>query len=322
MSLPKCFIALEKGEPRESSYYGYEADGHCHSGLLVVPKYMNTRPISPGGVRDLLETGWKAIGLRRSGLKDDWRGCVVTEHPQAPGEFFPRIWRSGWCPPMSRLTDGAFGNSVLATAALIQKLRHLFLTIEPDAATHGVYGHEIRSLLMLACTEVENAWAGVLRANSYTPAGPFMTRRDYVKLRAPMELHRYEINLPWYPDYPTFKPFETWNPQNGRDLPWYDAYNSTKHDRQGHFRDARLEHVIHALGALVVMLHAQFGRPRARSLINDVHPTWDEAAEALGGTFRVNLPSPGATLSLDDFLVPPVSNTSPAAWVAVNYPFP
>lgn len=311
-------LLLEQGATRESTHFAYiSADGRYRTGtLLREPDRWHHEP-SPLGFRPWLENERRS---RKVSLNDPWRGSIVTEHPIGAGEYFPRIWRPHWSPPMSRLADGAFANSVLATSGLIQKLRHLFLTIEPDAATHHVYGHEVRSLLMLACTEVENAWAGVLRANHYP--GDRWTRKDYVKLCPAMELELYEVELAWYPGYPRFRPFAGWTASKGKILPWYDAYNATKHNREQSFNEARLEHVIQCMGALIVMLYAQFGPPNAR-VTGDLNPTWSEAQDEIGQDFRVRFlgSEHGATLPINDFLVPPVSPGEASQWTPVDYRF-
>jgi hypothetical protein len=41
-------------------------------------------------------------------------------------------------------------------------------------------------------------------------------------------------------------------------LPWYQAYNATKHDRHDEFPQANFEHMIDAVCGLQVLLSAQF----------------------------------------------------------------
>jgi hypothetical protein len=75
-----------------------------------------------------------------------------------------------------------------------------------------------------------------------------------------MKLDLYKVKLIRYPDLPECIPFWGWDPAKPtQSLPWYDAYNSVKHDREGAFARATLEHAIEAVAACVVMLAAQFG---------------------------------------------------------------
>jgi hypothetical protein len=63
-----------------------------------------------------------------------------------------------------------------------------------------------------------------------------------------------------YPSYSAFVPYAHWDSNNPtKSLHWYDAYNKTKHDREGNLHYATLENAVHAVGAAVVMFYAQFG---------------------------------------------------------------
>jgi len=109
------------------------------------------------------------------------------------------------------------------------------------------------------------------------------------------------------------KPFETWGSTTAptRDLPWYAAYNSVKHDREGQFHRATLETVFHAVAACFIMLFAQYGftqRPALQekgvNLLNLVEtPSWP-AAECYLAPHNYN----GAT-------------PAPFPLKAVDYPF-
>jgi hypothetical protein len=99
------------------------------------------------------------------------------------------------------------------------------------------YGHEIRNLLILAATEVEAHWKGVLRANSQRAD----TTADYVKLLPAMKLNEYAVKLPFYPWLDAVKPFKGWsNSKTTQSLAWYDAYNAVKHDRETEFEKGTL----------------------------------------------------------------------------------
>ena len=144
----------------------------------------------------------------------------------------------------------------------------VFRRVEPDKLNANlIYGHEIRNLLALACMEVESSWRAVLRANHYLPATtkpgapPRYTTADYVKLAAPLRLAEYSVQLAGYSNIDEFAPFDGWDSARPTEsLPWYDAYNETKHDREANFRSATMLRMIHALGAAHVMMHAQFGQ--------------------------------------------------------------
>jgi hypothetical protein len=66
-------------------------------------------------------------------------------------------------------------------------------------------------------------------------------------------------------------------------LPWYQAYNNVKHDREAHFKEATLVNALRSVAACAVMLAAQFGiealnRHRLRNLFEfRERPQWEPA---------------------------------------------
>jgi hypothetical protein len=190
----------------------------------------------------------------------DWANsfpCARNIQPRllSVNEYFPRIYRPG---ASAMQSQDVMKQSAVAVQVLCDRLEHLFRVVEPVVANLQTYGHEIRSLLLLACMEVEAALSAVLRANSYP--GTRWSTRDYVKLINPMRLDAYEFRLAFYPNIPPIAPFSTWsNPQPTQSLPWYHAYNQTKHDRESHFLDATLKNAIAAVCGAAALFYAQFG---------------------------------------------------------------
>jgi hypothetical protein len=179
-----------------------------------------------------------------------------------PGQYHPRIAR----PTVLHLdeTPGRspnLDNELIQTSrgqlvALRDQLERIFRTVQPVEDNYGTYGHDIRNLLILAATEVEAHWKGVLKANGFDGE----STRDYVRLLPVLKLNKYAIVLPFYPWLGAVRPFEGWR----RDLPtksltWYDAYNAVKHDREGHFSRATLLNALQAVCAVAIMNYAQFG---------------------------------------------------------------
>jgi hypothetical protein len=85
-------------------------------------------------------------------------------------------------------------------------------------------------------------------------------------------------------------PFLAWS--TGNSLPWYQAYNTTKHDRHSEFEKATFGHLIDACCGLLVLLSAQFET-------NDFSPgntlmafegANDGMESGIGGYFRVKFP--------------------------------
>lgn len=142
---------------------------------------------------------------------------------------------------------------------LVQKLDEIFLYIEPSDSSLQTYSHKTRELLILACTEVENFWQYFMTLAGCKPFRRHYTTQDYVKLVGKLYLSDYTFTLKSYSSIPPIRPFEIWDAKAPTSsLPWYDAYNKTKHDRSKHFSDATLIHCINAVVANLVMHCVRF----------------------------------------------------------------
>ena len=138
------------------------------------------------------------------------------------------------------------------------QLERICETVHPEKPNLKAYGYDIRNLLILACTEVESHWRAVLKANGVS--GDYLTTRDYVALANAMRLNEYAISFPDYPWIDPVAPFKNWNAgKSTATLPWYDAYNAVKHDRENRFKKATLRFAFDAVSACVIMIVAQFG---------------------------------------------------------------
>jgi hypothetical protein len=215
-----------------------------------------------------LNRGGQAVADRNNGISvADWIAKAFgdtspVESDNEPGVRFKRIARpltlgvANVDPAMHEKLNESF----VALRLLLGKLQELFETIEPTMSNAGTHGHKIRNVLLLACMEVESSWSAVLKENGYTNNRDVFTTNDYVKLFQPMLLDGYEVHLQSYSSYPAFTPFAAWSQTNPtQSLAWYNAYNKTKHDREGNLDHATLEKAIHAVGAAVVMFYVQFG---------------------------------------------------------------
>jgi hypothetical protein len=189
----------------------------------------------------------------------------------APGRYYPRIARPphfyaeiglGWNPDnRNAINEIAVTRGQLL--ALTRQLQRICYTVHPSKDTFSTFGHDIRNLLILACTEVEAHWRAVLLANGYTKPEKYLNRKDYIKLVLPMRLSEYSISFPFYPWIDPIKPFEKWSSADitSDGLNWYDAYNLVKHDRENNFKSATLENAFLAVSACAIMILAQFGDP-------------------------------------------------------------
>lgn len=184
------------------------------------------------------------------------------------GQYYPRIARPyamglssqrAYNPTASADVD-LLEMSIGQLIALTAQLDRICQTVHPVPENLDVYGHDIRNLTILACTEVEAHWRGVLVANG-VDASARLTRIDYVQLASAMRLGEYSVRLFRYPWLRPIAPFAGWGTTNKplHGLRWYDAYNAVKHDRENEFHQSALRHALSAITACYVMIAAQFG---------------------------------------------------------------
>jgi hypothetical protein len=154
---------------------------------------------------------------------------------------------------------------------------------------------------MRTCVEVEANFKAILEENTSTaPPKRSLNMTDYRKVDATHHLSSYEVMLPiWNGTPPILKPFEPWksarglpNP-GGLSLPWYQAYNASKHDRQDEFKKANFENLVMAVAGLLVLVSSQFlnvefgaGSTSLALSGHDYHPL--EAST--GSLFRIKYP--------------------------------
>lgn len=149
-------------------------------------------------------------------------------------------------------------------------LEDICQTVYPAETNLTCFGGAIRNLLILACTECEAQWRGVLKANSYKDGEGMFSTKDYVLLFPAMRLGEYRVKLTLFPDLAAIAPFHEWDSSKAsKSIAWYDSYNSVKHDREGQFSKATLTAAINAVCAIWVMIAAQFGQ-RATEMFTDL----------------------------------------------------
>lgn len=185
-----------------------------------------------------------------------------------PGAHYPRIARPndqhpheapGACPDFWSAPNIVVG-SLNQVRFLVEMLNVIFQAVHPVADNMACFGSSIRNLLILACTECEAQWRGVLQANGHSATSQNFTTKDYVKLLPAMRLNEYAVKLNHYPWLPEVAPFSNWNTSKPtQTIGWYDDYNAVKHDRENAFHRANLESAINAIAAVWIMVAAQFG---------------------------------------------------------------
>jgi len=173
----------------------------AHQGIL--PSSLGTHHADSG--KDIMTT------LRKRGFPPEQFHKLLL----GPGAYFPRMARptSTWpeCSPGRNpdQSDTTRNNRTTSTGqlhALIQELQQICRVVHPIEHNFHAYGHEIRNIIAIACTEVEAQWKNILVANDQKAGN----RGDYVKLSLPMKLQEYSVELPWYPWLKPIAPFKNW----------------------------------------------------------------------------------------------------------------
>jgi hypothetical protein len=84
------------------------------------------------------------------------------------------------------------------------------------------------------------------------------------------------------------RPFEMWN--SGGGLPWYKAYNETKHDRHSGFPKATFDHLIDAVCGAVTLLCGQISTGQYDNLMT-VDGGFEGFHNVVGRYFTVRFPN-------------------------------
>lgn len=165
---------------------------------------------------------------------------------------------------------------------------------------------------MRACIEIEANFKAILEENTFTaPSNRPLNMADYRKVDTTHHLSSYEVMLPiWNGMPPIWNPFEPWRlgrgqrSPKGTSLPWYQAYNASKHDRQDDFRKANLENLLMAVAGLLVLISSQFRgedfSAGSRSLAVSGYD-YHAMEAATGSLFRIKYPNDWTDAELYDF---------------------
>jgi hypothetical protein len=219
--------------------------------------------------------GYSAQGaIALSGPHANIEGCVrsnysspsliLKETSYQPGEYHPRIQReprpslSPPTPPMHEMYRKECRSSLMVARGLFARLEEVFQFVEPSEANFEAYGHELRSLLILACTEIESALKAILVANGIAPIHrQTYSLADYERLRSPMRLPDWKMTFHSFPELIPMTPFSNWT--SGLAPTWWSDYNKVKHNREGELRRASLGAVLSAMAGVYAVIAAQFG---------------------------------------------------------------
>lgn len=211
------------------------------------------------------------------------------------GDVVNHVWRPGLCLNIQNALDIDNGEKARAKRELkiiIEKLHEILMYVEPSKQCLDTYGHKIRELLILACTECEYYWSSYIRLSGNT--NNKLTTNDFVKLKDKLFLEEYLVKFSNYPTIITFQPFAGWNAQRPTNsLKWYDGYNKTKHDKMKFFNMAKLEYCLNAISAIIIMFCIRYS-PYALTEEQDI------CSKLINEYFSIELHNP----SLNTFYIP------------------
>ena len=148
---------------------------------------------------------------------------------------------------------------IRAFEVLQKDLIELFDSIEPADSNEATYSYRVHGLLMRACIEVEANFKAIANDNALFTGAQLSMSGHYFQFNRSHHLSSYEVMMPvWTGAKNIRKPFALWSSGAYSPLPWYQAYNNSKHDRQSAFDQAHLGHLVDAICGLSVLLSAQF----------------------------------------------------------------
>jgi hypothetical protein len=180
---------------------------------------------------------------------------------------------------------------VRAFLIILKDLQELFDYVEPADKNLSCYSYRIHALLLRAFVEVEANCKAILKENGYSRPGDW-NMNDYKKIEKTHLLSSYEVKVPNWSGTDAIRfPFSAWS--TGSSLPWYQAYNTTKHDRHSAFEQATFQHLIDACCGLLAILSAQFETNdfSPGNTLLEVEGPGDGMESGIGGFFRVRFPA-------------------------------
>jgi hypothetical protein len=230
--------------------------GECYGFWVTVDKI-----IGIGGAFDRPHHGDAMAAVKTLYSGAQW---TIAWADRDAGQYHPNVHMGSYdrgeaAPPRTRDQQRAMIMAIEREEILQDDLRAISRVVTPRSENKLAFGSRIRQLLVMACTEVEAQCKAILNANAYKGKAAALNMQDYVKIAVPLRLEQYVISCERFPDYAHFSPFAGW--KTGTSLPWYRAYNETKHDADGKGIAATLEHAISAVGAVCTLILAQYGAP-------------------------------------------------------------
>lgn len=172
-------------------------------------------------------------------------------------------------PDRDYVLDSRYANDRIqmgrAYKSIEDSLTQIFNYIEPGDGNKEVYSFELYTLLLRACTEVEQNFKLILSANKYSKNSDCFKMKDYMKIEKSSKLSKYVVHYPnWrgtngeHYDFSIY-PFREFGASQPQAPSWYQDYNRVKHNREKRLPLANFGNCINAVAGLLVVLYSQFG---------------------------------------------------------------
>lgn len=194
----------------------------------------------------------------------------ITKSLFSVGFKYRRVWRGVFgfdgsvsCSPFPKVDYDDYKYKIRAArnaSELFDEFANSFRYLEPHTDNYQSYSNKLRELLMLACTEMEANFIGILSSNNILPARSNYNTGDFVKIVDVLYLRGWGASLKLRAGCGNVYPFREWSAAKPTaSLEWYDAYNKVKHDSFENLSKANFLNVYKAMSALYVLLLAQWG---------------------------------------------------------------
>lgn len=152
-----------------------------------------------------------------------------------------------------------YSNRLRQLEIVLDDLDSVFKTIAPCRANKKAYGHALRNIILISCTEIDMMMKHIMERNHYKQNKDHYSTKDYIKLLNALRLNQYQVGFKRF-NSSIYSPYWRWNNSaTTKSLWWYDAYNEVKHDREMNFKRANLGNAINSVMAFAVLLIAQYG---------------------------------------------------------------
>ena len=155
----------------------------------------------------------------------------------AVGTYVPSIARPAGSDGMQMFNPLAAAENELAKSywrehkIIAADIERSFAVIAPSQDNYSAYGAQFEKIIYQACVGVESLFNKILSDNGMGSRDTGM--KTFVKLKPWLHVEEYTLEVVYYPWLPDVHPFKDWDiAQPSRSLPWFNAYNSLKHDRQ------------------------------------------------------------------------------------------